>query len=309
MDIVWFLYFFIYSVLGWVTETIYCSLGQRKLVERGFLNGPYCPIYGFGAIIILATLTPYFNNPGLIFIFGVLLTSILEYITGYIMEKLFHMRWWDYSARKFNIKGRVCLLNSFLFGILSLALTKMVHPVISGLVTKIPENWAYIISGILLVILAIDCVSSVIAVIKLEKHLEKLKDLQEKLKEELEERKEEFAELMDASEYKLRKCLEIQGDKMEDKFDDAKEAFMQMEDKFDDAKEAFSQWKAESKKQKYLRKANRIHVFLDLKKSLNYQERRIMRSFPNLSHHNKLQNIFLADLKNSITKKTWKKEK
>ena len=117
---IFILYFAIYSILGWGCEVIYCSLPAKRFINRGFLNGPYCPVYGIGALIVLYLLEPYKTSPFLVFLLGIFLTSLLEYITSYILEKTFHAHWWDYSKRKYNIYGRVCLLNSTLFGILSL---------------------------------------------------------------------------------------------------------------------------------------------------------------------------------------------
>ena len=106
-----------YSFLGWCGEMVYCSIGQRRLCEkRGFLNGPICPIYGHGAIVVLLALDGGCDSPVLTFFLGAVLTSLVEYVTSYAMEKLFHMRWWDYSRYRFHINGRVCLLNSTLFG-------------------------------------------------------------------------------------------------------------------------------------------------------------------------------------------------
>ena len=121
-----FLHFVFYSFLGWVAETIYCSLLQGKFVYRGFLSGPVCPIYGFGAIFVITLLQPFKENILMLFLMGVVITSTLEYITSYLLEVIFHMKWWDYSKRKFNINGRVCAWNSSLFGILSVfAVTKL----------------------------------------------------------------------------------------------------------------------------------------------------------------------------------------
>lgn len=103
------LYFFIYAFLGWVSECIYCSIGHKKIINRGFLNGPVCPIYGFGALIVIFFLKRYENNVLELFLYGIIVTSILEYITGYLLEMIFNTTWWDYSRKKFNIKGRVCL--------------------------------------------------------------------------------------------------------------------------------------------------------------------------------------------------------
>ena len=99
----WFLWLMIYSIIGWVYESTICSIGHRKLINRGFLNGPYCPIYGCGVVIVVAILTPLKENLLILFAGSFLLTSVLEYITGYILEKVFHNKWWDYSDKPFKI--------------------------------------------------------------------------------------------------------------------------------------------------------------------------------------------------------------
>ncbi len=124
-----FLLYIAYSTLGWCGEMLYCSIPKGKLCEkRGFLNGFLCPIYGHGALLVLYALHGGFQNPFLTFFFGAIVTSILEYFTSWLMEKLFHMRWWDYSHYKFQINGRVCLLNSTCFGLACVLLCHLVQP-------------------------------------------------------------------------------------------------------------------------------------------------------------------------------------
>ena len=131
------LYFFIYSFLGWTVESIGCSIASKRIINRGFLNGPICPVYGFGAVIIISLLEK-FDNIVIIFLLGMILTTILEYFTGFILETLFHAKWWDYSDRKFNIKGRVCLKNAIYFGVMSVIIVKLIHPFIKYFVGTIP---------------------------------------------------------------------------------------------------------------------------------------------------------------------------
>lgn len=126
-------YFFVYSFLGWVCEDIYVGVGEGKFVNRGFFYGPYCPIYGVGALTVLIFLQKVQTNPILVFLGGIVLTSILEYFTSWIMEILFHERWWDYSEYPFNIHGRICLKNSLLFGLMALFLMYIVHPYVYDL--------------------------------------------------------------------------------------------------------------------------------------------------------------------------------
>lgn len=172
----WFLYFIIYSVLGWIAETLYCSIPERHFVERGFLRGPLCPIYGTGAVILLLVLEPV-KNLIAIFLLGFLLTSALEYVTSYAMEKIFKMRWWDYSNQFLNINGRVCLLNSTLFGLMALILTKGIHPFVEKHVVILSDNILYALTALFGVLFLVDFITSVRASFRLKGTLEKLKDV------------------------------------------------------------------------------------------------------------------------------------
>lgn len=275
----WFLYFMVYSFLGWLAETFYCSALQQKIVERGFLTGPYCPIYGFGAIIVLILLDPYISHPLLLFFLGMILTSILEYAASYIMEKLFHMRWWDYSEHRFNINGRVCLWNSTLFGILCLVLTLLVHPPITEIIGKIPSFYLYIVSSLILLVFTVDCIYSVRATIKLSNHLIRIENLQEKIRAELEELKEELAERRDEKNELFKNWLK------------------ENSQKGDNLREAWELWQNERKDHWQERKTKWESRLETLKRPIGYQERRIIRSFPNLSHNNDNLNNLLEELK------------
>ena len=134
----WILFFFFYCFLGWVWESGYVSVKKREWINRGFLRGPVLPIYGFGAITILWLTLPVREHPALIFVIGLLGADILEYVTGAAMEKLFHMRYWDYSSEKFNLNGYICLSSTLLWGCFSVALTEAIHPPIERLILSIP---------------------------------------------------------------------------------------------------------------------------------------------------------------------------
>ncbi|MGL4607906.1 MAG: putative ABC transporter permease [Eubacteriaceae bacterium] len=166
-----FTYFILYAIIGWICEVIFCSIPKKKFINRGFLTGPYCPIYGVGAIVIVIILGPYTRNPFEVFIVGLLSTSLLEYITSWGMEKLFHAKWWDYSAHKFNINGRVCLKNSFLFGIMSLVLMYFVHPLVQGFIENFSPFWLEIFAGIGALIFISDVIESTRQTLVLNKKL------------------------------------------------------------------------------------------------------------------------------------------
>lgn len=152
-----FLYMMIYSFIGWLYESTLYTVTQKKFVNRGFLNGPYCPIYGIGAVLVLVVLGKI-ENPVLLFLLSALLTCTLEYITSYLMEKLFHARWWDYSNRILNINGRVCALGAVVFGTFSTLLVKVLHPLSEKMLHAIPKTVRHIIAAVLLTGFVIDCI-------------------------------------------------------------------------------------------------------------------------------------------------------
>ena len=158
-----FLLLILYSFLGWCGEMVYCSLAHWRLCEkRGFLNGPLCPIYGHGALLVLLVLRGGCGSPVLTFLLGGLLTTALEYVTSWAMEKLFHMRWWDYSNRFCNLGGRVCLLNSTLFGLASAGLCHWLSPIVNGWVLGLFDlGVAVPLAAVLLVLYLADIVLSV----------------------------------------------------------------------------------------------------------------------------------------------------
>lgn len=164
----YFLLFLIYSIIGWISETTFCLITTKKLVDRGFLLGPYCPIYGFGALIVTLYLEQYRDNIITVFLLSVILCSILEYITSYLLEKIFKARWWDYSKKKFNLGGRVCLENSIIFGIASLIGLYLINPIITNLILKINPTTIFIISIISLIIFIIDTIISCNVINKLK---------------------------------------------------------------------------------------------------------------------------------------------
>ena len=178
----WFLYFTAYSILGWACETFYCSVGNRKFVNRGFLNGPVCPVYGFGAVLMILLLQSTEKNLVALFLSGMMVTTVLEYLTSVLLEKLFHMKWWDYSRYKFQINGRVCLLNSLMFGGLSVILMRVLHPWISGLIARIPTSLLPWISLGILAVFAVDTVVTVRSILILKGKMQEIQKLLEEIK-------------------------------------------------------------------------------------------------------------------------------
>ena len=218
----WFLWLMIYSVIGWVYESTICSIGQRKLINRGFLNGPYCPIYGTGAVLVLLVLGRI-QNPVLLFFAGAVLTCSLEYLTSWLMEKLFHARWWDYSKRKFNIGGRVCLIGAIVFGAFSVVLILVLHPWVKSLTDRLTDTALTWICAILF----IGIVSDLIVTVKglLGTHAvfaeyavllqQKRRELSEKLRLGAEEGRERIRERGSEELAKLREAAELGAEERE----------------------------------------------------------------------------------------------
>jgi len=150
----------LYSFLGWCLEVICKLFDEKKLINRGFLIGPYCPIYGFGAIIMTLILSRYLDDPITLFIMIILTCSILEYFTSFILEKLFSTRWWDYSRYKFNINGRICLETMIPFGLFGLLIMYKITPFLLKLIEDIPIPWLYIISSLCFIIFITDTIVS-----------------------------------------------------------------------------------------------------------------------------------------------------
>lgn len=210
----------IYSFIGWALETVLCSIDAKKFVNRGFLNGPFCPIYGFGAILILLVLQPFAGNLLLLFLAGILLTSVLEYVTGYLLERIFSMKWWDYSGRFMNIKGRVCLANALAFGVLAVVLTWYIHPFVSFWLHKIPAAVLFWAAWFLLIYFIVDTVLSSKAAFALKSSLAKMHNALV----ELEERRQAYAEAVaTALEYRKMKATEL----LEEKGQAYKEALLE----------------------------------------------------------------------------------
>ena len=204
-----FLLLMVYSFLGWCGEMVYCSLGQRRLCEkRGFLNGLLCPIYGHGALVVLLVLDGGCANPLLTFLLGAILTSLVEYITSYAMEKLFHMRWWDYSQYRFHINGRVCLLNSTLFGLASVFLCHAASPPVSArLASLFVSGIGVPLALVLLAVYLVDLALSVRRAIQIGDRLAKLHAIQDELTGRLEALKAEQQQAMELQRKRLEGSL------------------------------------------------------------------------------------------------------
>ena len=181
------IYFIIYSIAGWALESLYRSLCEKKIINSGFLIGPFCPIYGTGAIIMLLFLEGFKENILVLFLISFLVLSIWEYLVGVLLEKSFKTKYWDYSDHKININGRVCLFNSICWGILGILFIEYIHPFVEKNIQFINPLYLNIMIIIITVLFIIDTIISIITTINIKVALDKVEELNEQIKVKLEE--------------------------------------------------------------------------------------------------------------------------
>lgn len=170
----WLSFFYIYCFAGWIFESAYVSIRQKRLVNRGFLRLPLLPLYGTGAVMMLWVSLPFRDSLLLVYLSGVIAATILEYVTGWTMERLFKMKYWDYSSQKFNLNGYICLSSSIAWGFLTIFLTEILHPPVSELVLALPAGAVIAGTAVISVLFAADTVQSVRDALDLGRALEAL---------------------------------------------------------------------------------------------------------------------------------------
>ena len=177
----WLLFFFIYCFFGWIFESTYVSLCKHRFVNRGFMRGPFLPLYGSGAILMLFVSIPVENHLALVYLAGCIAATALEYVTGVCMEKLFKVRYWDYSKQKFNYKGQICLSSTLAWGGLTIFLLKVIHPPIERFVLGLPTQLVSVVTHVLTALVGVDMALSFKAALDVRDVLVKLTALKEDL--------------------------------------------------------------------------------------------------------------------------------
>ena len=168
----YFLLFYVSAVLGWMMEVTAKLIQFRRFINRGFLIGPYCPIYGVGSVLITALLSRHADDPFVVFVMAMALCGTLEYLTSYAMEKLFHARWWDYSQRRFNLNGRVCAGTLIPFGLLGLLMVYLVKPFLFGLFARLSQAALDVLCASLAVLMLSDVTVSAFILSKIRRTAE-----------------------------------------------------------------------------------------------------------------------------------------
>lgn len=173
--------FFIYGFLGWCTEVAFAAFKEHHFVNRGFLNGPICPIYGFGVSTVILFLAPFQDNLLLLYVISTIVVTALEWLTGFLLEKLFHSRWWDYSNMPLNLNGYVCLLFSLIWGVACVFIVKLFHPLIAAGVRLLPHSAGMFLIAVLGISLLIDTYVTASGIFKMNKRLEHMEQIAEEL--------------------------------------------------------------------------------------------------------------------------------
>lgn len=181
-------WFFLYGCIGWCVEVVYAAVKEHKLVNRGFLCGPICPIYGFGMVglVYSVQLIPLPDSGSMsavsIFFIGMVLTTAIELVGGWVLYKLYHIRWWDYSKMKYNLGGYICPQFSLLWGLGSVLMIKVVHPLLARGSNPMPFRVMLILDIVLLIIFVVDVIVSTAAAIGLNKYLSEIDELRARLR-------------------------------------------------------------------------------------------------------------------------------
>ena len=237
------IYFFIYAFIGWVVEVSYHAVTKGKFINRGFLAGPYCPIYGFGAISVIYFLTDIAEKNKLVLFLGsMFIATLIEFVAGFLLEKIFHERWWDYSDRKLNIGGYVCLEFSVIWGMFCFLLYEAVHPLIRKLVGLVPDAFIKYLGIGLVIIMTLDLIATIVTLIGLNKEFKSI----------------------DKISRDIKKVSDKIGVRVYDKT-------VQIESRQEELR----------KKPEFIEIENRIKDLKERKAQL--EEKRILKSFPNLS--------------------------
>lgn len=282
----WMFFFYFYCFFGWCFESTYVSLKSRKLVNRGFMRGPFLPIYGSGAIMMLVVSMPFRDNPVLVYIAGCIGATVLEYVTGVTMEALFKVRYWDYSKQPFNFQGHVCLGSTLAWGLLTILMTSFIHKPIERFVLSISLQVLTPITMIITAVLCADFALSFKAALDLKDILIKMENVKEDMlhiqkrldvliavvNEELENRKDDIAESISQHKVELTGTL---GTKVED----VKE---EIEERLDKLKNLV---------------VNKSSVYVDnVKEELIELRVRYMRGVESREHISSLKDFFQRDI-------------
>ena len=294
----WLFFFYFYCFFGWCFESTYVSIKSRKLVNRGFMRGPFLPLYGSGGIMMLVVSMPFQDNVVLTYIAGVIGATALEYVTGVTMEALFKVRYWDYSKNKFNFQGHICLGSSLAWGGLTILMTKVIHKPIEHFVLSIPTTALTVITCILTVYIVVDFTLSFKAAMDLRDILVKI----ERAREELER-----------MQHRLDIIIAFNNEKKEQKKQEREmrmaELSANLEQRFNGIKEAIQSKPmeySESVREEIADLRARFNLYMEGRKNfkglLDFYKRDMIRNNPTMASK-KFKDAF-EELKNAVSRRS-----
>lgn len=267
-----FAWLFLYSFLGWAWESCYVSVKERKLVNRGFVTGPVCTIYGVGAVSVYLILRPLEENLVLLYFGGVIVATALEYVTAIIMEKMFHTSWWDYSDKKFNFRGRICLESSVLWGFFSIGMFRVLHPAVQWAAGLVDERTGKIILGVIMVLYVFDFTFAMITASQIGKKLEQMERMLTEFMEHLQDLK------IFASASEIKEALEPYRKSMRR---------LNIRERIDKYQEMMTEWIEKTGKREQTEAAfEKLRVVVEKISNIalkgNWNSRRLFRAYPRL---------------------------
>lgn len=250
-------YFYAYAFLGWCSEVAFAAVRKGQFVNRGFLNGPICPVYGVGLVAVIGVLAPVQNQLWLLYLGAVVLTTAIELVTGFAMEKLFHQRWWDYSRVPLNLGGYVCLPFSLIWGVACVVIVRWLHPLVQTGVELIPPMVGPLALALFSATLILDVCVTVAKVIKLDQKLRQIDELATALRLP----SEELGKLISGGALAMKAESELTGDFLQHKGEQTREAFHTADEK--------------ARAELRIRYVEAVH-------RLGLEDRRLLKAFPRL---------------------------
>ena len=330
-ELVWI--FIIYAFIGWCTEVSYAALDRGIFVNRGFLNGPYCPIYGCGVVIVVGILTPLKDNLLILFAGSFLLTSILEYITGFILEKVFHNKWWDYSDKPFNLHGYVCLKFSIYWGLACTFIMDVLHPIIYKGITMIPHILGVVLLSIIMAVFAVDCGVTVTTILQFNKRLKVMDEMAARIHrlsdeigeniyenvttavEKSEEFQETHEELLTKLSDKKENIKELPAnakarkEKLAESAENARERFAESTEAAKEKLAAYKESREAARLAKQKEKEELEKKYKELFAEKNFGFKRLMKAFPDMTSREQNESLEKYKKYFNIRKPDHKKDK
>ncbi|MGN0494629.1 MAG: hypothetical protein ACI4GW_00240 [Lachnospiraceae bacterium] len=241
----WLVYFYFYCIAGWIFESGNVSVRQKKWVNRGFMKGPWLPLYGSGALVILLSTLPFEQNPIAVYFVSAISATILEYITGVVMLKLFKVRYWDYRYRKIQFQGHICLVSTIVWGFLGLLMVYIIHPPVVKLVGRWNPEVVSIITFLITICIVYDFANSFREAMDLRGLITQAQELKERIEESLAEKRDELEQRMDDMREERKEQFEQRLELIEQRIADAREQRLdnlaEMEDALEQLKERLEQ--------------------------------------------------------------------